>query len=322
VTTTHFLSLIVIGLATLAGPAALSTHAAHPAVVRASSPPSGSSDVWLVETRGLPNPCAQHGVSERIHFQRLDQGCFVSATKEEFLASLIPDQTTCFFVHGNRVSASDARSTGLSLRRHLDSGQTPFRYVIWSWPSERISGMIRDARAKASRADGESYYLGSVLAEMPAEANTSLIGYSFGARAITGSLHLLGGGIVRGNSLGISAKPTIRPRAVLMAAALPRAWLLPGGANSLAPFQVEQMLLFYNRNDPALRHFPLVFHPGRPEALGFEGIAAWQLGQNGSLLRQLDVGRTVGRSHSLSKYTDSAGIMATVRAAVLDAPAL
>ena len=184
--------------------------------------------MWLVDTRGLPNPCSRHGISERMSFQRLDGSCFVAASKQEFLQSLKPAQTTCFFVHGNRMTASDARSIGLTVRRRLDQGQIPFRYVIWSWPSERMTGMVRDARAKASRADGESYYLGSLLAKMPADADVSLIGYSFGARAITGSLHLLGGGMVHGNTLGTVNAATIRPRMILMAAALPRAWLLPG----------------------------------------------------------------------------------------------
>ncbi len=321
-TTNYFLRLIVIGLAVLAGPAICSLHSAELPGVDDALAPSITSDVWLVNTRCLPNPCSQNGLSEQMRFEHLEDSCFVSTSRQEFLASLDPAQTTCFFVHGNRMTANDARTIGLSLRRHLDRGQQKFRYVIWSWPSERMVGMVRDARAKANRADGESYYLGSLLAAIPAEADVSLIGYSFGARAITGSLHLLGGGRVHGNSLGLPAQATVRPRVVLMAAAVPRTWLLPGGVNGLAPFQCQRMLLFYNPRDPALKHFPIVFHPGRPQALGFEGIAPRQLGPNGSLLQQMNVAGAIGRSHSLSKYTDSASIMATVRRSALEAPAL
>jgi hypothetical protein len=290
-------------LLTSMGPAA-------PAVGADPATPAG--DVWLISTRGLPYPCSQHGVSQQVGFQRLDESCFVAATREEFLATLDPSQTTCFFVHGNRIAPSDAYALGLSFRRKIGTGAVPFRFVIWSWPSERIPGPLRDARTKASRADGEAYYLGSVLAELPSNARVSLIGYSFGARTVTGSLHLLAGGMVQGNSLGTAADSMVHPRAVLIAAAMPRVWLLPGGAHGLAPLQAEQLLLFYNPRDPALKHFPLVASPGHPTALGFEGVSSRLLGPAGSLLRQYNVAGSVGRSHSLSNYLDSAGIMATI----------
>jgi hypothetical protein len=320
VTTTHFQTFILLGLLTVLGAA----HVGRGAEMPVSAIPLGSAspDVWLINTRGLPNPCSQHGISKGLRFQRLDGNCFVATSQQEFLSTLDPTQTTCFFVHGNRMTASDARNIGLSVRRQLDRTETPFRYVIWSWPSERITGMIRDARSKAERADGESYYLASVLAALPAEADVSLIGYSFGARAITGGLHLLGGGMVNGNSLSRPHEQAVRPRVILMAAAVPRSWLLPGGTNGLAPFQVEQMLLLYNPRDPALKHFPIVFGPGHPQALGFEGISRRQLGPTGGLMEQYNVAKTVGRSHSLSKYTRSAGIMGTIRRSALPAPAL
>ena len=97
-----------------------------------------------------------------------------------------------------------------------------------------------------------------------------------------------------------------------MAAAMPRKWLLPAGANGLAWYQAEQTVILYNRRDPALRHFPLVFGPGHPAALGLEGISSRQLGPVGGTLRQYDVTSSIGRSHSLSKYTESSSIMGLV----------
>lgn len=284
---------------------------ALPAAAADRAAPAG--DVWLISTRGLPYPCSRHGVSQQAGFERLDDACFVAATREEFLSTLDPAQPTCFFVHGNRITRSDAQSQGLSIRRKIGNRGVPFRFVIWSWPSEKIPGPLRDARAKASRADVEAYYLGSVLAELPSDARVTLIGYSFGARTVTGSLHLLAGGMVHGNSLGTAADSMVHPRAVLIAAAIPRVWLLPGGAHGLAPLQVEQLLLFYNPRDPALKYFPLVASPGHPAALGFEGISSRQLGPAGSLVQQYNVAGSVGHSHSLSNYLDSAGIMDLVR---------
>jgi hypothetical protein len=314
--TTHLIPSIVLGLAAVLAPT-LGLGAEQTAAGAACRLPL-TADVWLIETRCLPRPCSQHGVCDRMRFTRLDGNRFVGASKDEFLESLTPSQTTCFFVHGNRMTASDARTIGVQFGRHLDHGNVPFRFVIWSWPSDRITGLVRDARAKGARADAESYYLASVLAEIPPAANVSLIGYSFGARAITGSLHLLGGGMFGGNSLNRVSQPSIRPRVILMAAAVPRGWLLPRGAAGLAPVQVEHLTLLYNPRDPALKHFPFVFGPGNPQALGFEGIAPRQLGPLGERLQQYNVSGTIGRSHSMSRYTDSARIMSTVRQFALD----
>jgi hypothetical protein len=287
-------------------------------------PPQGgwcqpfAADVWLIETRCLPGVCGAHGVDERMRFQRWDAGRFVDTSQIDFLETLAHDQTTCFFVHGNRVSACDARRIGVDFARRLGNSGGSFRFVIWSWPSDRVIGPIRDARIKASRADAEAYYLASVLAELPPSADVSLVGWSFGARTITGGLHLLGGGVFAGNSLNRVDQPTIRPRVVLMAAAVPRGWLLPGGAAGLAPRQVEQLTLLYNPSDPALKHFPFVFRPGRPQALGFEGIAARQLGTAGGLVQQYNVSGTIGRSHAMARYTQSPNIMNIVRNHALD----
>jgi hypothetical protein len=311
-------------LATLAIAACIRPIPQVCAAVVANPPTTAAADVcdvWLINSRHLPCPSHHHGISRRLTYQRLDDRCFVAASEQEFLATLDPAQMTCFFVHGNRMTNVEAQQLGLTFRRRLlGSARIPFRFVIWSWPSEKITGPVRDARAKAARADGESYYLGSVLSLLPVKAHVSLVGYSFGARTITGSLQLLGGGMACGNSLALSSQPMVRPRVVLLAAAVPRQWLLPGGANELAPLQADQLALFYNPRDLALKHFPHVFRPGHPAALGFEGISPRQLAAASDVLLQYDVSAAIGCSHSLSRYIDSSSIMCTVRRLAVEPP--
>jgi hypothetical protein len=316
VTTTPLIPAVLLGLTLLLAPA-LPLRAEHAGPNPRCCLPL-TADVWLIETRCLPHPCAQRGIYQKLRFERLENERFIAASKDEFLATLDPSQTTCFFVHGNRLSASDARRIGVDFARRLGPTNVPYRFVIWSWPSDRVVGLIRDARVKAVRADGESYYLASVLAELPPSADVSLVGWSFGARAITGGLHLLGGGVFVGNSLNRVDQPSVRPRVVLMGAAVPRGWLLPGGAHGLAPLQVEQLTLFFNPRDPALKHFPVVFGPGWPQAVGYEGISTRQLGAVGDLVQQYNVSGTIGHSHSMARYTRSAWIMSTVRQFALE----
>src|SRR2546422_4592773 len=90
----------------------------------------------------------------RLYFWR-HLGCsWVPASLEEFLASDVPGMPTCFWIHGWRVSACDAQTIGWSVYRRLKCQSCePFRFVIWSWPSEQSHGLIDDAREKAYLSD-------------------------------------------------------------------------------------------------------------------------------------------------------------------------
>ncbi len=273
----------------------------------------GEDNVWLISTRHLPAPRCRFGGEVNLAAFRLQNGCFVPSSVEEYLASRDGNSVDCVYVHGNRMSPADARQRGLALRQRLNCRSGRCRFVIWSWPSERIPGPVRDARTKAARADGEAFYLASFLALFPPDARVDLIGYSFGARTLTGSLQLLAGGSFSGNRLAAEPRETMRPRVVLMAAAIPRNWLLPGSVHGLVPVQAERIALFFNPRDPVLKHFEFVLKTGRTPALGFEGIAARQLGSAASTLDQFNVSGSVGRSHSFDKYLNSASIMRAVR---------
>src|SRR6185369_16376268 len=140
---------------------------------------------------------------------------------------------TIIFVHGNQIGPGDAKSEGLMLYRKiiLQGVDAPrIRFVIFSWPSSKVGGLLRDVREKAARTEPAGYHLAWVLDQMPAETPVSLVGFSFGARIITGGLHVLAGGSLGGS---LTLKEHVHPHrqpvnAVLMAAASHSYWLAEG----------------------------------------------------------------------------------------------
>ena len=111
---------------------------------------------------------------------QLEGGHWSPSSQAAFVQSVHPQQVLCVYVHGNRMSASDAVEQGMEMYQQLACTQTPLRFVIWSWPSDRIHGPIQDAQVKAARSEGESYYLASLLARLPSGQSVSLVGYSYG----------------------------------------------------------------------------------------------------------------------------------------------
>ena len=144
---------------------------------------------------------------------------------ESFLA-FDPAVPTMIFVHGNQISPGDAKCEGLAVYRRviLHGCDAPrIRFVIFSWPSSKVSGgLLRDVRVKAARTGPAGCQLAWLLDQMPAETPVSLVGFSFGARIITGGLHVLAGGSLGGSmSLAEHVHPNRQPMSVvLMASAL------------------------------------------------------------------------------------------------------
>lgn len=270
-------------------------------------------DTWIISTRHLPTPRCRKGISHELAYYRFVGGRMLRSSASEFQASTVPNQSLCVFVHGNRMAPEDVPEQARLIRRRLNCAGHPCRLVFWSWPSDRVRGPMRDARIKGARADGEAFYLGSFLAQLPPNISVSTIGYSFGARAISGSLHLLAGGSFRGNQLLLNEQAVVRPLVVLFAAAIPSEWLRPGGSHGLAIQQAERVISFYNPRDPVLAHYDFVFKTGGTEALGYQGISSRSLGIFARHVTQYNVGGAVGRSHALLDYLDNVSIMATVR---------
>ena len=232
---------------------------------------------------------------------------------------------TVFYVHGNRRDRNEAFRRGWACYHALarDAGpDLPFRFVIWSWPSDQLRGPLRDIRAKACRTNVDGQYLGWLLGRMQPDTRVSLVGYSFGARIITGAMHLLNGGTLAGQTVPIDSPAARTPvRAVLLAAAIHSDWLLPGRPHEDIWPVTDRMSVLYNSSDPVLRRYHAIERRGRPQALGYVGFWGWQqLGAAAKRVSNRDVSCYVGRTHDVDAYFCSSTVMNWVRETTLGAP--
>lgn len=276
-------------------------------------------DIWLINTRCLPCPRNQCNCSAEPRYDQLVDGRWVRSSADAFLTTTASAQPLVFYVHGNRMAPQDAIEQGMKVYRRIACEGTSLRFVLWSWPSDRVHGAVRDAQLKAARSDGESYYLACLLNRLPAGTPVHLIGYSFGARTVTGSLHLLAGGTCCGNLLSPSSdhQARVRPGVTLLAAAMPNGWMSPAGKHGLAWLATDKVVSFYNPKDPVLKLYQLTEQNGNPTALGRGGISLNCLGPYGDQMQQYRVDRVVGCSHDLDRYLGSPCIMNSVRKNVL-----
>lgn len=263
-------------------------------------------ELWLVSTRCIG--CPQCDVSPTVSVNRLVEHAWERSDVSQLTTSA-PDQKTItlIYVHGNRVDAGQAVRHGRFVYRKLAPyapAEARLRFVIWSWPSDRIKGQLKDVRAKALRTNNDGYYLGWMLSQFPPDALLSVIGYSYGARITTGGLHVLGGGQVAGCRLGdtIARAPI---RVTLLAAAVDRCWIQPSGAHRYALGQTDELLNLYNVCDPALRRFGAIEKCYDPVALGYTGTSTTSLGPDGDKVQQYNMCNSVGKSHEESRFFGS-----------------
>jgi hypothetical protein len=245
---------------------------------------------------------------------------WLNASADEFNQHDSPDVVTAMYIHGNQIDSGLALSDGLDTYFQLagrfdDEG--PVRFVIWSWPSDKIRGPIKDGRSKADRSDSDAYYLGKFLARMRPDVRVGIVGYSFGARITAGGLHLLGGG----STLGLALPPAPRPRirVAFWAAAEHDDWLLPGRYHGQALPQAEHWLITRNCCDPALARYRWVEKCYNPVALGYSGMVGRNLlaPEIDARIEELDVTHLVGGTHDNDAYLYCEPIVRRTRAVVL-----
>lgn len=308
-------------------------------------------EFWIASTRDLCE-IPSTGSELPIDWQRQDPDGARHPTTVDALFENASQAITVFYVPGNRIANEEAERRAWRLYGVLKaaSDAQPLRVVLWSWPSDKIKGQRADIRVKSERTLPESFYLGAVLRRFKVQDQVSLVGYSFGARIICGALHLVSGGMLDGRALdgttlggvtlggaplvgdtlagdtpaGKSRDGDLPPaastaaqfRVLLMAAAAPTSWLLPDGYHAGALSQVHQMLILYNPQDAALRHFHLM-DPDRQRALGYAGLdlrrlpgylAASQespaeiLAAGHDRVRQRAVQLEIGNAHDENRY--------------------
>jgi hypothetical protein len=219
---------------------------------------------------------------------------------------------TLIWVHGNQIPPREAVRRGLMvydrLKRNCASPDS-MRFVIWSWPSERTTGRIRDVQEKSLRTDVESFLLASYLSQASDGGPISILGYSFGARIIAGALHLSSGGALEGYQVPQLAEPAEPYRVALFAAAVANDAMLRGGRYQYALSNVEYLLLQNNSRDRALNLYWITNLRTKPTALGDGGLPC---APPNCQVHQYDWARCIGREHSLNEYVNRPAIMRRV----------
>jgi hypothetical protein len=210
------------------------------------------------------------------------------------------------YVHGNRVESGEAVSRGRLIYRYVKRYRKPqpIDWVIWSWPSEKLGLPVRDVREKARRTDAQGLYLAWFLRKFAEPSETVLIGYSFGGRIVTGSLHALAGGRLGGRAMPGQPRYDSHVRVGLVAPAIERNWLTPQGYHGRATKNLDRLVLLYNHRDPVLKRYWLLDLVRGGIALGYAGPAALGRRYDGTGVPVIaeDFARIVGKDHDELEY--------------------
>ncbi len=273
-----------------------------------------SVDVWLASTRRLScDACSEPSAPD--FWQLSAGGDWIEADQRAFLKSDRATIPTVFYIHGNRYGMDDAVQYGLNFCEEL-KGLEPdakFRFVIWSWPADRITRRNRpDLVVKHFRSQQESVYVARLIDRLHAEVPVSLVGHSYGAQTICGTFRLLSGGEYAGCTLDRRATPRRAPlRGVLVAAAIEDDALAAADGAPSPLAAVDRLLVTRNCHDSVLRFYPHLCRPRGPEALGFVGCLRVDADDpNAAKVETIDLACEVGPHHDWDLYRQAASLRA------------
>ena len=265
-------------------------------------------EVWLISTRHIA--CAADVTPPAVW--QLSAGAWNASDEATFHSGDKEAAITVIYIHGNRIDDHEGASGGLAVYQSVVAqygDETPVRFVIWSWPSTKLLGPIKDILSKAARSDDEAVLLARFLSTNEAENwRVGIVAFSFGARITGGAMHLLGGGELIGYTVPADRVPKFH--VAFWAAAADNDWLLPfpGYRHHLAMPLGEKWLNLFNPCDESLfRYEMLTPKGGNPPALGFTGLAGRHLlpADLAERWEEWNVNSIVGRTHNYHPYAFS-----------------
>ncbi|OYP33108.1 hypothetical protein CGZ80_17940 [Rhodopirellula sp. MGV] len=269
-----------------------------------------SERVFLFSTRHLPFD-ACHAPLDAPPFKVWQIHCGQSQAMDcdQYLASLHPGRPVVVYVHGNRMPASNIVNRAMQVRRTIQGGlDQPVDWLIFSWPSAKEGIAVHDVRRKADRCDAQSLYLATLL-RMHVVAGTpmAVVGFSFGGRVVTGSLHALAGGGLSGRTIPGETIQGANINVGLVAPAIESTWLGSCGYHCLATKNMDQLSLMYNRSDAILKRYWLLEKVRNQTALGYSGPRCFAPRVDGSKLpvRARDFSGSVRLRHAELEYYEN-----------------
>ena len=289
-------------LCLLAGPvAAAGEGVAEAAGVRTQD------QVWLISTRhlGCASPHGQPAVWQ------WENSTWLPSDAAAFHKDNASWPVTVLYIHGNRIDDNEGASGGLAVYQQIvgaRADERPVRFAIWSWPSTKICGPIKDVRSKAWQSDDEAIMLAHFLAPIDnPQARVGIVAFSYGARITGGALHMLGGGELDGYVAPAGERPKFR--VAFWAAAAHNNWLLPnsGYRHNMAMSLGEKWLNLINGCDESLWRYERLEKCGNPPSLGYVGLAGrHQLPVDfATRWEEWQVSNLVGTTHNYHPYVYS-----------------
>jgi hypothetical protein len=262
--------------------------------------------IWIVSTRCL-NGCPAVGQASALSTMRYAEGSWQALTFADLAAETSPDRTDVLFVHGNGVEPNEVGGLICQIYGALTACDGPaVRLIFWSWPSDKIGGPLHDVLAKDERSFVEIAWLREALSDLPHVGVRSLVGYSFGARivaAATATYDPQRTSTIPAGELAEAESGVIPPqRAILIAGAIDRTKLFPGGAYSRIYERLDRVSIWFNQADPPLKRYGLIDNGA--DALGEYGLPNWSA-IGGCRIDQTNVTNWIGRTHWLSAYLES-----------------
>lgn len=299
----------------LSAPDSTSISDSSSITAEATSTEQAKDRFWLVNTRGMSSDtCRANLQNPNFRFRRMYCGRpSEPTTLDDYVARLGEGRRVVMYVHGNRLDHCDAVKRSNIIYRNIRCrcGDGPIDWVLFSWPASKQGTLIHDFREKAGRTDAQGLYLAWLLRKhVDGSMPTALIGYSFGARVVTGSLHALAGGRLGGRKLPGEAVVGANFDAGLVAPALESHWMEPRGYHGRATKNLDRLVVLYNRRDAVLKRYWLLDRVRSNVALGYSGPKAFGPRADGSRLsvRARDCARFVGLQHDeVDYYTSPCG---------------
>jgi len=290
-------------------PQSTSHTVVFPTVDITSPSPEQGDRIWLISTRHLPSDaCCVDFRQPSLAVYRIDPcGDHERTSLQELESHLHPSRPLVVYVHGNRMDLNENLTRGLWVYRDIKRcrDQQAVDWVLWSWPAAKEGLLLRDFREKAERTDGQGLYLAWFLKrQIQASIPTSMIGFSYGARVVTGALHAMAGGRLEGRCVPGDAITGAHIKAGLIAPAIASDWLCQGGYHGLATKNMQELVLLYNGRDAVLkRYWRLARMPGTV-ALGYSGPQGFARRADGTRLqvRARDCASALGLKHAEMDY--------------------
>jgi hypothetical protein len=282
--------------------------ACSPSDITVQAPEQGDR-IWLISTRHLPSDICQVDLQQPpLGVFRIDPcGSPERTTLAELESRLRLSRRLVVYVHGNRMDLNSNLTRGMwiyrDIKRCRDQGAVD--WVLWSWPAAKEGLWLKDFREKAERTDGQGLYLAWFLRrQVQASIPTSMIGFSYGARVVTGSLHALAGGKLGSRCLPGEVITGAPINAGLIAPAIASNWLCERGYHGMTTKNLQELVLLYNGRDAVLkRYWRLARMPGTV-ALGYSGPQGFGLRADGTRLqvRSRDCAFALGLKHAEMDY--------------------